>query len=470
MIGSWGMRGKAAIFACVRLGLLRAGIVASSLAFVLLVSGCSSLEEKLIQEGIGTELPAVDIAESTRRLDAYLNYLCAQAGGTRTAVETPDAVFGCDMNRYGGAGWSLLVRAGFNDIDRRCDSYLGWLSARRRDRSAILSQIHDTRTFTEALLYTTGVGAAPIAIAGLAFGLASNSFTNYYSRLLFEIEKSTVSVLVHEKRLQYREKLGSNIAFQPDAVHVLREYLLICTPFYIEDLINQRTRDSVAGNDPADKGNADQIRRSIVAGALLGSIPKTPRDPLSGVGNNPRTEPLEPRMAGGITESEQAMSKTTGQKIQASLCIQPTASFDKETRTAIVQAKLGANQSNAASIPFNNIENQIVSAGETQKFLDSKSCFSDAVKSRKYRTIFEKFAFSDQAGIQSLQTVLAACDPTLVRGVDGQFSGKFDDATRKAITVAKKEKMNAKRKAELTDADTDTLNDKSYNNITLTCR
>jgi hypothetical protein len=60
------------------------------------------------------------------------------------------------MNRF-AVPMGALVRAGFNDIDSRCDSYLGWLSARRRDRSAILSQIHDTRTFTEALLYTTGV-------------------------------------------------------------------------------------------------------------------------------------------------------------------------------------------------------------------------------------------------------------------------------------------------------------------------
>jgi hypothetical protein len=205
---------------------MRAGIVASYIALALLVTGCSStLEERLIQEGIGTELPVEDMAEATRRLEVYLSYLCAQAGGTKFVAETPDASISCDMSRYGGAQWSALVSAGFNDIDRRCDSYLAWLASRRRDRNAVLSQIHDTRTFTEALLYTTGVGAAPIAIAGLAFGLASNSFTNYYSRLLFEIEKSTVSVLVREKRLQYRETLNVRIAFQPDAVHVLREYI-----------------------------------------------------------------------------------------------------------------------------------------------------------------------------------------------------------------------------------------------------
>ena len=445
---------------------MRAGIVAGCIALALLVSGCSVLEEKLIQEGIGTELPVADMAEATRRLDVYLTFLCAQAGGTRLVAETSDAMISCDMSRYGAAQWSALVSAGFNDIDRRCDGYLAWLASRRRDRNAILSQISDTRTFTEALLFTTGVGAAPIAIAGLAFGLASNSFTNYYSRLLFEIEKSTVSVLVREKRLQYRETLNVRIAFQPDAVHVLREYLLICTPFYIEDLVNQRTRDSVSGNTPADKGNAEQIRRSIVAGALLSSIPKSPRDPLPGAGNNPPAQPLQPRMANGVTDSERAMSKSTGASIQKNLCVKSTGDFDDgATRSAIKEAKLGALQSGASAAAFNNIENQIVSAAETQIFSGAQqSCFDDTPKGPVKRSTFEKFAFVDEPAVKSLQVALGFCDPNL----KGRETGKFDPPTRAAIKVAKV-RANARRPG-LTDLDTDTLNARSYDAILRECK
>jgi hypothetical protein len=433
---------------------MRAGIVAGCVALMLLVSGCSSLEEKLIQEGIGTELPAVDIAESTRRLEVYLSYLCVQAGGVK--VETADGLVSCDMSQYRGAQWSALVRAGFNDIDRRCDSYLGWLNSRRRDRNAILSQIHDTRTFTEALLYTTGAGAAPMAIAGLAFGLASNTFTNYYSRLLFEIEKSTVSVLVREKRLQYREKLGNQIAFQPDAVHVLREYMLICTPFFIEDLVNQRTRDSVAGNDPADKGNADQIRRSLVAGALLGAIPKGSREPLGGTGNNPPLQIKEEKMAGD-TDTERKMPISRGQSIQANLCVAtPSTSFDNATREAIRQAKVGANQSGPGERPFKITSNRIENAAEAEFFLRSRDCSLDTSGvDRGYRTPFEKYTFAGEAGVVSLQKLLARCDPRL----KDMFSGKFDEPTRAAIKVAKT-KMKI-------DPNTDTLNDTSYNAISL---
>ncbi|MGT2438303.1 hypothetical protein ACU4GH_23790 [Bradyrhizobium betae] len=446
---------------------MRAGVVAICVALALALSGCLSVEEKLIQDGIGTELPAEDMAESTRRLEVYLTYLCAQAGGVRFAADTPDANIACDMSRYGNAQWTALVSAGFNDIDRRCDSYLAWLASRRRDRNAILSQIHDTRTFTEALMYTTGVGAAPIAIAGLAFGLASSSFMNYYSRLLFEIEKSTVSLLVREKRLQYRETLNVRIAYQPDAVHVLREYLLICTPFYIEDLVNQRTRDSVAGNTSPDKGNAEQIRRSLVKNALLNSIPTTPGGALPGAGpKNPPPPRVETTMAGGITTTEQNMPKSIGESIQSNLCVAPSATFDGVTRDAIQQAKLGANQSGPGERPFDNTRNQIASPTEAQAFRGARPCSLDmSGVDRGYRTAFEKFTFAGEPGVVSLQQLLALCDPNL----KDKFSGKFDPLTRAAIKVAKT-KLTAARKAGLPDPDTDTLNDKSYNAISLTCR
>lgn len=443
---------------------MRAGIVAGCVGLAMLLSGCiATLEEKLIQEGIGTELPVADMAESTRRLEVYLSYLCVQAGGIKT--EGADGTISCDLSRYGAAQWTAVVSAGFNDIDRRCDSYLAWLASRRRDRNAILSQIHDTRTFTEALLYTTGVGAAPIAIAGLAFGLASNSFTNYYSRLLLEIEKSTVSVLVREKRLQYRETLNVRIAYQPDAVHVLREYMLICTPFYIEDLVNQRTRDSVAGNTPADKGNAEQIRRSMVAGALLRSIPKSPFDPLPDTPGNPPSKPQQPKMALAITPSEKAMSLSTGQKIQRALCLTESGSFDDATRNAIRQAKLGAAESGASGSPFNNIENQIVSATETQIFTrEGQPCFDLLPNGRVNRTPFERYAFVDSAGIRAFQVVLGFCDPK----IKGSESGKFDQLTRDAIVLAKTQ-MSKARKDKLTDAKASTVNDISYNSILNTC-
>jgi hypothetical protein len=431
---------------------MRAGVVACA-GFALALAGCNlTLEEKLIQEGIGTELAAADIAESTRRLEVYLSYLCVQAGGTTVVADAADTIVSCDTTRYGNAQWSALVRAGFNDIDRRCDAYLAWLASRRRDRSAILSQIHDTRTFTEALLYTTGVGAAPIAIAGLAFGLASNSFTNYYSRLLFEIEKSTVSLLVREKRLQYRNTLNVRIAFQPDAVHVLREYMLICTPFYIEDLVNQRTRDSISGNTPADKGNAEQIRRSLVAGALISAIPSGPRDQLQ------QGRPQRDVMVGGSTDVEKQLPKAFGLTLQANLCATPNGQFDDATRQAIRQAKIGANASRVQrnSPPlFRTINDEIKSTTEAQIFQDARSCSKDSSGTdRGYLTAFEKFRFVDDISIKDLQATLKKCDPNVAQ------TGVFDNATREGIAVATARAQLPKSRS---------LNDQSYKMVGAVC-
>jgi hypothetical protein len=431
-----------------------ASIVALGLFF--LTVGCSALqEERLIEQGIGTELAAEDIAESTNRLSNYLMFLCGQAGlATTTVVEGGENQISC--NTSGRAGWSTVVRAGFNDIDRRCDSYLAWLNSRRRNQNAILSQIHDTRTFTEALLFTAGVSATPLTIAGLAFGLASNTFTNYYSRLLFEIEKSTVGVVVHEKRLEYRTKFDIQITNQPDAVHVLREYLLICTPFFIEDVINQRTRDSVAGNTPADKGNSDQIRRSLVAGALLSSIPPGgPRGPLPQGGGAAG----EPKMTEPNTPTEGQLSKAIGQTLQANLCANPNGKFDAATREAIRQAKIAANATRApkkmAPLFQKPVNGEIRTAGEAQIFLDARSCSKDfSGTDRGYMTAFEKFRFVDENSIKDLQTALKKCDQKVA------LTGVFDDATRGGISAAMV-------KAGLPESKT--LNDKSYEQVSAVC-
>jgi len=432
------MRGVAAVFLC---------------AATLLASGCSFfLEERLISTGIGTELPAEDIAETNRKLEAYLSYLCEQVTASKIETRGDPSNFVCNVQPF-AAGWTLLVKAGFNDIDRRCDGYLAWLSSRRRNRSAILSQITDMRTFTEALLFATGVSATPLAIVGMAFGLASSTFTNYYTRLIFEIEKSTVEVVVREKRLQFRERINTVlINNQPDAVFALREYLLICTPYYIESVINQRTRDSISNNRPGDEAHPEQVRAAMVSEALLRSIPSSPRDPIV---VQPRIEPL---MEDGRNAVEQAITRSTGQSIQSNLCVAPlTPRFDPATREAIRQAKVGGNQSGPNARPFNNTRDGIESRSETQIFLGSRPCSSDMSGiDRGYRTAFEKFAFANEAAVKDLQNRLALCNPNL------NATGRFDDSTRAAI-------KNARKGAGL-DPAIDTLNDQSYNTISRTCR
>jgi hypothetical protein len=189
---------------------------------------------------------------------------------------------------------------------------------------------------------------------------------------------------------------------------------------------------------------------------------------LQGVGNNPSIAAVEPRFGDAKTPSEQATSISTGQKIQANLCIAaPTKTFDGKTRDAIREAKLGALQSGASAAAFSNTEDQITSGAEMEIFRGSKSCFEDPAKGFGYKTAFEKFAFVDSAGIKSLQKVLGFCDPNL----KGHESGKFDEQTRNAIAAAKiSDKMSDARKRQLTDSKTNTLNSISYDSILHSCK
>jgi hypothetical protein len=216
---------------------------------------------------------------------------------------------------------------------------------------------------------------------------------------------------------------------------------------------------------PATSSTSAAVRGAAV-GALLNSTPKGSRDPLSGAGNNPPPAAVETKMAEGVTDSERNMSRSVGQSIQSNLCVTRSTSFDDATRDAIQQAKVGANESGPGERPFRNIKNQIASAAEAQIFFNSRPCNLDmSGVDRGYLTAFEKFTFAGEAGVVSLQQLLAVCDPNL----KDKFTGKFDALTRAAIKVAKT-KLGQARKNGLTDPDTDTLNDKSYNVISLTCR
>jgi hypothetical protein len=212
----------------------RAGIVAAGVALALLVGGCDTTDTRYFRYGIGTDLYSEDIVQTTQLQDIYLTELCRQA---LPVVSTTDGQ--CLTAVPNSSGWNLIVQAGLNDVDRRCDSYLAWLDDRRRTNSAVLKELGDITVASQAIMRVAGVGANPITLAGLAFGLAANTFTNVNSRLLLEVDKTTVQTLVLRRREAYRLQLqGIVVDNRPAAIHALRSYLSICTPYTIETDIN----------------------------------------------------------------------------------------------------------------------------------------------------------------------------------------------------------------------------------------
>jgi hypothetical protein len=274
---------------------MRAGIVASCVALALLVSGCDTTDSNYFRYGVGTNLYSEDIVQTTQLQDIYFTELCRQA---LPLISTSDSA--CINAGPNAAAWSLIVQAGLNDIDRRCDSYLAWLDDRRRTNNAVLKELADITVASQAIMRIGGVGANPITLAGLAFGLAANTFTNINSRLLLEVDKTTVQTLVLRRRDEYRFQLRSiQIESKPAAVHALRSYLNICTPYTIETDINStitvfQTGGSAALNRPP-LINAETVRSTTIVRA---------RDPLP---KSDFSKVREPAREAFVTNVQQAL-------------------------------------------------------------------------------------------------------------------------------------------------------------------
>lgn len=196
----------------------------------LVVACAPGQESTYYREGIGNDLYWSGLPEATQLEEAYVGHICQQAGG--------GAAY-CSQSSPTSREWEIFVQAGMNDIDRRCDSYLAWLDNKKRSHAPILQQISDTRTATEAIMRIAGASADPITIVGVAFGLAANTFTNVRSRLILEVDQSTIQTVVLSNQRRYREDIRKvRIDNRPAAMHALRSYLRICMPFTIETLIN----------------------------------------------------------------------------------------------------------------------------------------------------------------------------------------------------------------------------------------
>jgi len=199
-----------------------------------LLTACNPADDyRYLHEGVGTGLYWQGLPASTEMADAYFAYICRQAGLSLG----PDGA--CAYAGMSPRDWGIFVQAGYNDIDLRCDSYLAWLDDRKRSATPILKELSAISTATQAILNASAAGPKAITVVGIAFGLAADTFLNVQSRLLQDIDHTTVQSVVlgnqHEFRLSNLNVVVDN---RPAAVYLLRNYLRICMPFSIEMSIN----------------------------------------------------------------------------------------------------------------------------------------------------------------------------------------------------------------------------------------
>ena len=138
---------------------------------VLLTAGCDRVSEQYFREGVGSDLSYSQLAQATQLEGDYIHYICRQAGNPPVETPTGPSCFVAD--------WTAFTLAGMNDIDRRCDAYLSWLDAQRRNRAPVLNEIAAIGGTAGAIMGVAGAGAEALAIVAAAFGLASTTYSNW---------------------------------------------------------------------------------------------------------------------------------------------------------------------------------------------------------------------------------------------------------------------------------------------------
>jgi hypothetical protein len=242
----------------------------------LSLAGCNALEGQYFRQGIGTDLPWSDVATATELQNIYLEHLCRQSA-PYIGAQAP----GCFQGEVPPNFWPLIVQAGMNDIDQRCDGYLAWLDQRKRENAGILTELAAVRFAVDAITnpaITHGIGPRSLAAIAAAFGLATNTVNNLNS-LLLQVDHNTVQAVVYRWRGDLRGQINTlitsrSIDNKPAVVHVLRSYLSACMPMNIAANINSR------------------ITVLQAAGVSISAPDARPKiDPKPLVTNPPRTDP-----------------------------------------------------------------------------------------------------------------------------------------------------------------------------------
>jgi hypothetical protein len=348
-----------------------------AIALAVMAAGCNLQQDRnFYREGIGSDLNWSGLAQQTQILEQYISFICEQAGFPTVVV---DGVLTCSTTNLSPKGWAEFVQAGMNDIDRRCDAYLVWLDDKKRSREPIIKQFMETSVATQAIMRLTGVGVDPITIAGIAFGLAQDTFTNVYSRLLTEIDKSTVQAVVINEQNDFRRTIAlQTIDTRSTAIYALRSYLRLCMPYTIETRINTTVTFAQQGGNSADNKLVDATTVGIT----------TVRNVLPA----PKPIPVVNKMPTPMSSREETISKEMAASIQTGFGIaSPDGDFgpqDSATRDELKQFERGFWRVNSISTKKPIDPNNIRGIVSTDAELNALNTFAATVRSCKARPGF----------------------------------------------------------------------------------
>jgi hypothetical protein len=400
---------------------VRRGATSACVGLALLMGGCDPRDKGYFKEGIGTDLYTIDAYNSADLQNLYLESLCRES--------LP--FVGTDVPSCSGQGqlsvtaWPLIVQAGLNDIDQRCDAYLSWLDQKKRENAAVLSEIGAIRVAVDAVTNPKlAPSVSPIGLAAIAaaFGLATSTLTNV-SSLLLQVDHTTVQSVVFVNRRDFREKLlPLAITNKPMVIHSLRSYLEICMPMTISANINSTVT--------VFQQTAGFIERQpLVSTTTIGGTPIAPQQTI---GKPNRSEIIVHKEFAQILDpyDPKVHSAPYVESIQRALCVPKnevgTISPDTKALIKIYQATKAATNPDAKA-------NGKLNAKEIEEVLGLGSCTSDeSGQSAGPQNYFERMFFkTNPTGKKALADFIEAIKK--LPGGKEQVTGTSLDAARKRI-------------------------------------
>ena len=254
------------------------------LAALALLQGCAMVaRNEIATTGPGSEFVPGSVEAYRKAQDQVLSELIAAthplpaAGAASAPASAPAAAASAALaalssgQQPAGVDWDQVVNAGMDYADQRCEEYLHALFRLNRDRKTATAQIGLLGTATAGVQAALDTAARQVALAALAFGLASSTVDNLSSNLLFELDPSSVRSLVKTQQAAYRAEVGTGYRTRIGAVAAIRGYAVLCIPANIESEVNLAVKKTVPETKSAapEKGQPPVVTNGQIVSKLL---------------------------------------------------------------------------------------------------------------------------------------------------------------------------------------------------------
>lgn len=172
-------------------------------------------------------LAPADISKFSLEQNIIMLEFAKMAGTVPSGREEVDALL--DVKE-----WRAVVDAGIHYTDVRCDKFMDALFWFNRAREGLSRQVQYTGAGVSAALAAVEASKKAIGLTPLGFSLVDQTINNLGAGLLFNLNPSTVRVLVERQQTAYIASLSPSYTSRVVALQVIQNYAAICLPPSIE--------------------------------------------------------------------------------------------------------------------------------------------------------------------------------------------------------------------------------------------